>query len=251
MLPFFRCSSVFHLCRFVASLTLWRGASGEDGKLPFSVSRPVCGAEEERNDRETEPSEGRRAGTGAEMGEKEKYLSSFRGSKVGCPMLFGCHAIILTLLVQQQVLKGAAFKEYATKLREKSTQFKQLKQEMDHLLADLGIAQRTEQVHFPLYKYRGLGFACVVSVSLSLICWPQVLRTRLSETEGKVTVMEQKRGVAGYQQTQAKLEEVSAKKSEVDEGKERMLGEISRVVQEINVQIKARCVWTLLIVLVY
>jgi intraflagellar transport protein 81 len=46
--------------------------------------------------------------------------------------------------------------------------------------------------------------------------------------------------VAGYQQTQSRLEDVSAKKSEVDEGKERMLGEISRVVQDINQQIKAR-----------
>jgi hypothetical protein len=69
---------------------------------------------------------------------------------------------------------------------------------------------------------------------------PQILRGRLQELEAKTAALERQRGVAGYQQTQSRLEDVSAKKSEVDEGKERMLGEISRVVQDINQQIKAR-----------
>jgi hypothetical protein len=52
--------------------------------------------------------------------------------------------------VQQQVLKGAAFKEYATKLREKSAQCKQLKTDLDRVLSDLGVSQRTEQARLSL-----------------------------------------------------------------------------------------------------
>lgn len=167
-------------------------ASGEDSKiLMFRQQAGIVSQKKQETQQKLTAAKTAMQLLEAELGEKEKYTSSFRGGKA-------------------QALKGAAFKEYATKLREKSVHYKQLKSQIDLILGDLGIAQRTEQI----------------------------LKARLTEAEAKSSHLERQRGVAGYQETQAKLEQVSQKKSEVDEGKEKMLGEISKVVQVINSQIK-------------
>lgn len=50
--------------------------------------------------------------------------------------------------------------------------------------------------------------------------------------------MEEARGVKGYKETQAELETISVKASQVNEKKAKNLEEISRIVNDINTSIK-------------
>jgi uncharacterized coiled-coil protein SlyX len=53
-------------------------------------------------------------------------------------------------------------------------------------------------------------------------------------------ILEEERGVAGYKATQEKIQEISQAKSELDADKGKTLEEISKVVTEINQQIKEK-----------
>mmetsp|Transcript_51921 Transcript_51921/g.86312 ORF Transcript_51921/g.86312 Transcript_51921/m.86312 type:complete len:680 (+) Transcript_51921:62-2101(+) len=111
-----------------------------------------------------------------------------------------------------KVLKGEEFKKYAASLRAKSQKYKQMKADLAEIRAELGILQRTEEV----------------------------LKSRDHDLQGFLREMESKRGVAGYSDTQNKLEQVSEQKAEIDEMKGKTLEEISEVVRAINESIKER-----------
>lgn len=68
----------------------------------------------------------------------------------------------------------------------------------------------------------------------------QILKVQEADMADRIATLEAKRGVSGYQEMQSKLADVSQKKSEVDEGKERTLVEVSRVVTEINSTLAVR-----------
>ena len=110
------------------------------------------------------------------------------------------------------VLKGEEFRKYANELRSKTAQWKRMKTELSELRAEWGVLSRTEAI--------------------------------LTEQDAAISAVlgeaEARRGVEGFQQTQDELEKVSQLKAEVDEEKGKTLESISKVVEEINGNIKAR-----------
>ncbi|XP_053328825.1 intraflagellar transport protein 81 homolog [Spea bombifrons] len=105
-----------------------------------------------------------------------------------------------------EILRGDEFKRYVSKLRGKSSVFKKKRQELAELGAECGVLQRTEQI----------------------------LKQRHESVQQQLQVIEQKRGISGYSDTQEELERVSALKSEVDEMKGRTLDDMSEMVKKLN-----------------
>mmetsp|Transcript_10773 Transcript_10773/g.26382 ORF Transcript_10773/g.26382 Transcript_10773/m.26382 type:complete len:672 (+) Transcript_10773:79-2094(+) len=111
-----------------------------------------------------------------------------------------------------KVLKGAEFVRYAEGLKLKAKQHKRLKGELNTIMAEKGILQRTEDI----------------------------LKTRHGDQTKFLEELERKQGVEGAAELQDKLEQVSEKTSSVNKAKEMTLEEISRVVSEINQTIKEK-----------
>ncbi|XP_053557709.1 intraflagellar transport protein 81 homolog [Bombina bombina] len=105
-----------------------------------------------------------------------------------------------------EVLRGDEFKRYVSKLRGKSSVYKKKRQELAELSAEYGVLQRTEEI----------------------------LKQRHDSMQQHLQILEQKRGISGYSDTQEELERVSTLKSEVDEMKGRTLDDMSEMVKKLN-----------------
>lgn len=112
----------------------------------------------------------------------------------------------------QQVLKGEDFKRYVNKLRSKSTIYKKKRAELAELRAEGGVLSRTDEI----------------------------LRQRNEHVNRQLSVLERKKGVAGYRETQEELEKVSAIKSDLDDQKGRALDDISEMVRRLHSEIAER-----------
>ena len=108
-----------------------------------------------------------------------------------------------------EVLREDEFKRYVTKLRTLNTTYKKKKAELSALKAEYGVLARTEEI----------------------------LKARDDNVQELVTILEQKKGVHGYRQTQEALEEVSSAKSELDQQKGKFLEEISATIEQLNAAI--------------
>lgn len=104
------------------------------------------------------------------------------------------------------------FKAYGNSLREKTQIYKQMKNELPALRAEAVVLHRTEQI----------------------------LRGRDKNLDDFLQQLEARRGVAGYRDTQEKLERAAENNRSVDEHKEQTLEEISSMVRQINVQLKEK-----------
>lgn len=111
-----------------------------------------------------------------------------------------------------EVLKGEDFKRYVNKLRSKSTVYKKKRAELAELRAESGVLTRTDEI----------------------------LKQRNEHINRQLSVLERKRGVAGYRETQDELEKVSSKKSELDELKGRTLDDMSEMVRRLHAEIADR-----------
>ncbi|GFO11516.1 intraflagellar transport protein 81-like protein [Plakobranchus ocellatus] len=111
-----------------------------------------------------------------------------------------------------EVLKGEDFKRYVNKLRSKSTVYKKKRAELAELRAESGVLTRTDEI----------------------------LKQRNEHINRQLSVLERKRGVAGYRETQDELEKVSSKKSELDEMKGRTLDDMSEMVRRLHAEIAER-----------
>lgn len=105
-----------------------------------------------------------------------------------------------------EVLKGDEYREYVQKLRSKSSMYKKNRAILAELRSETGILTRTEAI----------------------------LQKQNEVLNRKVSVLENKKGVTGFRETQEELEKVSALKSEVDETKHRTLDDMSDMVQQLN-----------------
>ncbi|XP_052104713.1 intraflagellar transport protein 81 homolog [Mytilus californianus] len=105
-----------------------------------------------------------------------------------------------------EVLKGEDFKRYVNKLRSKSTIYKKKRQEIAEIRAEVGVLSRTEEI----------------------------LRQRDENMNMQLSALENKKGVAGYRQTQEDLEKVSSVKSEYDDRKGKTLEDMSDMVTRMN-----------------
>ena len=108
-----------------------------------------------------------------------------------------------------EVLREDEFKRYVTKLRTLNTTYKKKKVELSALKAEYGVLARTEEI----------------------------LKARDDNVQELVAILEQKKGVHGYRQTQEALEEVSSAKSELDQQKGKFLEEISATIEQLNAAI--------------
>ncbi|XP_033126976.1 intraflagellar transport protein 81 homolog [Anneissia japonica] len=112
----------------------------------------------------------------------------------------------------EEVLKGDEFKRYVTKLRSMSSMYKKKRQVLAELRAELGILTRTEEI----------------------------LKQKDDAIQKNLSVLEAKKGISGYHDTQEELEKVSTMKSELDDMKGRTLEDISDMVQRLNAKIASK-----------
>ncbi|XP_005106145.1 intraflagellar transport protein 81 homolog [Aplysia californica] len=111
-----------------------------------------------------------------------------------------------------QVLKGEDFKRYVNKLRSKSTVYKKKRAELAELRAESGVLSRSDEI----------------------------LKQRNEHINRQLSVVERKKGVAGYRETQEELEKVSSIKSDLDEMKGRTLDDMSEMVRRLHAEIADR-----------
>eukprot|EP00744_Colponema_vietnamica_P009485 GILI01013478.1.p1 GENE.GILI01013478.1~~GILI01013478.1.p1 ORF type:complete len:484 (-),score=209.06 GILI01013478.1:89-1456(-) len=109
-------------------------------------------------------------------------------------------------------LKGEEFKKYATSLRGKTNTFKRMKAELAEFKSERIVLSRTETI----------------------------LKSRATNLDEYVKGLEKKKGVAGYEDTQSELEKVSATNTQLNEEKEKTLEEYSRIVTDIQNQLKEK-----------
>ncbi|XP_039255434.1 intraflagellar transport protein 81 homolog [Styela clava] len=105
-----------------------------------------------------------------------------------------------------EVLRGEAFKNYVSKLRGKSNNYKKSRQELSDLRAEHGVLSRTEQL----------------------------LKQKHEDAQKTLRTRELKSGVSGFRDTQDDLEKVSSMKSELDDAKHRTLDDMSDAVKRLN-----------------
>nr|XP_002126367.1 intraflagellar transport protein 81 homolog [Ciona intestinalis] len=105
-----------------------------------------------------------------------------------------------------EVLKGDDYKKFIIGLRTKSNQYKSNRAELAELRSEMGVLVRTETI----------------------------LQKLNDQSQRKLNVLENKRGVSGFRDTQDELEKVSAMKSDFDEAKHRTLDDMSDMVHQLN-----------------
>jgi intraflagellar transport protein 81 len=104
------------------------------------------------------------------------------------------------------------FKRYANNLRDKTAKFKAHKAELADIRQEVAVLSRTEQI----------------------------LTSRARSYDIQVEKLEREKGITGYVDTENELVEVSDKKRDIDMEKGQTLNEISKIVEEINGQIRLK-----------
>ncbi|KAJ3385440.1 Intraflagellar transport protein 81 [Entophlyctis sp. JEL0112] len=104
-----------------------------------------------------------------------------------------------------QALKGDDLKKYISELRGKSNVYKLKRSELSEIQAEFGIFQRTEQI----------------------------LRAREESMTAALMALEKRTGTTGYHVARETLENVSARKSEMDDVKGKTLTEISEIISSL------------------
>jgi intraflagellar transport protein 81 len=111
-----------------------------------------------------------------------------------------------------RMMRGDEFKTYAANLRNKTGQFKKLKEELADLRQETVVLSRTEAI----------------------------LKSRCKGLEGFMKDLEERHGVEGYTATEDKLEQVSSLTAALNQTKGKTLEEISKIVTDINQALKER-----------
>uniref|UniRef100_A0A7S4GQ01 IFT81 calponin homology domain-containing protein n=1 Tax=Oxyrrhis marina TaxID=2969 RepID=A0A7S4GQ01_OXYMA len=125
----------------------------------------------------------------AELTQKEKEYEGMKGHKF---------------------LNRDEFKQYVNQVREKTQQFKLMKQELSDIRMELHVLDRSAQI---LQKNDA------------------IVNSHMNEVE-------RAKGIEGYQDTEQEIQDVSAQKAEVDKTKGSYLDQISKTVTDINAQLK-------------
>lgn len=111
-----------------------------------------------------------------------------------------------------ELLREDEFKRYVNRLRTMNTTYKKKKAELSAFKAEYGVLARTEEI----------------------------LKSRDENIEELVTILEERKGVHGYRETQDALEEVSVAKSEFDERKGAVLEEMSKGIEQLTAAIESK-----------
>lgn len=124
-----------------------------------------------------------------------------------------------------QALKGDDFKRYVSELRGKSNIYKRKKAELNELMTEFGILQRTEEVSKQFFSF--------ICPFFNIYFLNQILRSRDTAMSVALSELEENGGVVGYHHDRETLEKVSERKSELDEEKGKTLNEISDIIQKL------------------
>lgn len=111
-----------------------------------------------------------------------------------------------------EFLKEGEFKRYVDKLRMQNNIYRKKKANISALKAEFGVLARTEEI----------------------------LRSRDENVKELVKMIEEKKGVSGYKNTQEGLEEVSVAKNELDEQKNEILTEMIGKIEQLNAAIETK-----------
>ena len=111
-----------------------------------------------------------------------------------------------------EILREEEFKRYLARLRVSNNTYKNKKSELGVLKAEYGVLARTEEI----------------------------LRSRDENVEELVKIIEEKKGVRGYKQTQDALEEVSVAKNELDEQKSEILMAMTGKIEQLTAAIETK-----------
>ncbi len=111
-----------------------------------------------------------------------------------------------------EILREEEFKRYVAKLRIINNAYKKKKAELGALKAECGVVTRTEEV----------------------------LRSRDENVEELVKIIEEKKGVHGYKQTQNAIEVVSVAKNELDEQKSEILTDMTGKIDQLTAAIETK-----------
>jgi intraflagellar transport protein 81 len=109
-------------------------------------------------------------------------------------------------------MKRDDFKQYAASLRGKNQKYKKMKKELEQIRSELAVLSRTEQI----------------------------LKNKAEMTDDLMRKLEEQKGIAGYSKIQDDMEKVAKDRQEIDKMKEGSLQELTKVVQNIEAQLKEK-----------
>lgn len=109
-------------------------------------------------------------------------------------------------------MKRDDFKQYAASLRGKNQKYKKMKKQLEEIRSELAVLSRTDQI----------------------------LKNKADMTEDLMRKLEEQKGIAGYGKIQDDLERVAKDRQEIDKMKEGSLQELTKVVQNIETQLKEK-----------
>lgn len=107
-------------------------------------------------------------------------------------------------------MKRDDFKQYAANLRGKNAQFKQMKKVLGEIKSEVTILDRTEKI----------------------------LKDRAENLDEFMKQLEKKKGIAGYSNIESQIVGVSENKEVLDNKKDQTLQEITKIVSDIEEQVK-------------
>ncbi|CAI2387734.1 unnamed protein product [Moneuplotes crassus] len=109
-------------------------------------------------------------------------------------------------------MKRDDFKQYAASLRGKNQKYKKMKKNLEDIRSELAVLNRTEQI----------------------------LKNKAEMTDDLMKKLEEQKGIAGYSKIQDDMEKVAKDRQEIDKLKEGSLQELTKVVQNIEEQLKSK-----------
>lgn len=109
-------------------------------------------------------------------------------------------------------MKRDDFKQYAASLRGKNQKYKKMKKQLEEIRSELAILSRTEQI----------------------------LKNRAEMNDDLIRKLEEQKGIAGYSKIEEEMENVARDRQKVDELKAGSLQELTKVVQNIESQLKEK-----------
>lgn len=109
-------------------------------------------------------------------------------------------------------MKRDDFKQYAASLRGKNQKYKKMKKQLEEIRSELAILTRTEQI----------------------------LKNKAEMNDELIQKLEEQKGIAGYSKIEEEMEHVARDRQKIDEMKAGSLQELTKVVQNIEAQLKEK-----------
>ena len=177
--------------RLTDTISEAQGKRGDDSLAVFRQQGALIAKKLEQKEEQVEKAEEARDRLKSKVEDMESQLRQMPGGRM---------------------MRGDEFKQYAAKLRSKTSHFKKLKEELADIRQETVVLSRTEAI----------------------------LKSRCKGLEEFMKDLEERHGVEGYTGTEDKLEQVSSLTAALNQTKGKTLEEISKIVTDINQALKER-----------